>query len=424
MPIPVAVGVAVAITETAVKVAELIFKIATASNNSEEIAVLSRQVDQLTADLLRLRVEILTLGQTILLEIKHVGEALETFELNRIQSRAESALNHLQAFRVTNAKLHSDTALVESEAAVTEFANAAVFANHAAAIGGFLFVVNARLQIVAELESVLLADIAFHRQIDEWVRIVRAVADEFEREIRTANQRRVSRRETFEGEQKNCYFDIEIRKVVCDILVEGHKRIRILYSNISGSVGYAFDSDVPGSGQPFGSESEALNRGILDDLRNLGVDHMRRLAGTWESTRRSSGVVRLSRRFLGRSLTELERRAILDASEKGDLDTERFVRGVLRTPEFIGRLGIGVGKEKASTPATVKAVFEAVMEREPAPKELRIYSEVHEHLGYEAFVAALGTLVMASEDEGEEDGKKSLKRRRTASSALDVMRSL
>lgn len=422
MAIPLAVTTAAVIIETAVKVAAAIYKMVGSSENSEQIAALSQQIDQLTADLLNLRKEMRELGQTILLAISNARLLNELFELNRIQSRAESALNHLQAFRTTNLQLHHDIAISESEAAVTEFTNATVFADRAQAIGGFLFVVNARLQVVTELESVLLSSVGFRRQINKWVGIVRNVANEFEGEIRAQNKNLLSSRTSTVDEEKKCAFDIESRRVICEVVREGHKRVTIFYSNISGTIDYAFNSDVPGSGQPFGNVSDAINRGVLDDLQNLGVNNMRQLANIWGSTGRISHRVLIWKDIMKRSLTELELRVMTEALEKGELDAERIVRGLLHTREFLHQAGILSGD--ASTQGTVKTVFTRVLGREPEPDELRINSEMHDQFGYGAFVAALSTLVSLSEEEGQGCGYKRVTVEVPTLNTLDVLRSL
>ena len=222
----------------------------------------------------------------------------------------------MQAFRLpreTSSEHYREDALRESDAAVTELKNAVAFADRAPAIGSFLFVVNVRLQVVAELDSVLLTSAAFHSQINEWVSIVRSAANEIEGEIRAENQRRLLRRTSIVGEVTDCDFDEETRRAICEVVREGHKRVTIFYSNISETIDYAFDSDRLGSGLPFRNESEALERGILDDLQNLGVNNLRQLASIWEATRRSSGLVLIWPRFMGRSLTELELRLISEA---------------------------------------------------------------------------------------------------------------
>lgn len=419
MALPVAIIVAVEVIEKAVKVAEAVQKIVGLFSPppADRTAEIVRKIDAITADISRLRDEMRELGQRILQEIERSRLTIQLFELNRMVSLAESALHSLQTSRLTNSQILRDAAIRDSDLAVTELKNAQQFADRAAAIGPFMFVVNARLQIMAELASASFSDAAFRSQIDNWVDIVRNAASVFEAEIRSANQRRYKRKSSVVGRERHCYFDIESRKVVCEWVGEGHERVTVAYSNISETVTYVSDSDDPnvGRNQPFRTSTEARDRGLLDDLELLGVNKMRKLANTWEATRRISLFPPIWIRLLGRAVTETELLVISEASERGELDAERIVRGVLMTDEFLGT--VTPSQDEPQTQQIVTSVFEKVTGRRPEPEEAKLHVSLHDTLGYGSFVSAISSLALPADETpiGE-------RTRPAGSNTLDVLR--
>jgi hypothetical protein len=327
----------------------------------------------------------------------------------------------MQTSRLTSSQFLKDLALRDSDFAVTELKNAQQFGDRAAAIGAFMFVVNIRLHIVSELANLSFGDIAFRNQISEWVGIVRNAANVFENEVRSVNSRHVVKSEDIVGEELDCAYDIEAKKVICEVVVDGHRQVKIHYSNISETIDYRFNSDVPGSGQPFSNVSAALNRGILDDLEMLGINEMRRLASIWEATGRVSGLVQIWSRIMGRSLLESEHGVMIESAIKGKLDTKRIVRGLLQTPEFLSQ--VGLLSNDANIQDAVKTVFTRALGRDPELDELRINSEIHDRFGYDAFTAMLSALVSTSE-EGRGNGRQYPKTEAPTLNPLDVLRSL
>lgn len=425
MALPAVVVTAVAVIDAALKVAEAVQKVVAffsptpSSAYNEEV----RKLDQLLTDFINFRNEVREMGQTILLAIDHTRQTIQLFELNRMYSLAESALHSLQTARITNSQNLRDAALRDSDTAVTELKNAQAFADRVAAIGPFLFVVHARLQIVAELANGSFADAAFQRQIDDWVSIVRQAAGIIESSIRHVNGLRKYEKHDTIGREYRCEIDPDSHRRVCQWVGEGRQHTFISYSNISETVNYVYDSEDSsvGRGQPYNNFPAALEAGVQADLEQYGINKMRKIADTWESTKRISKFHSAWDHIFDRQLTFSEYGAILNASMKGDIDLKQVAEGLMKTKEFHYLIGF---TPDASSSDVVTGAFQRVVGRPPDPEESRIHSELLDKFGYGTFAAAVSTLVEAPSEKNFEDKASPAIAQETFETTLDVFRKL
>lgn len=428
MPLPVAVATAVEIVGAVLAAADAIEKIVGLSSTpppSEEI----RKLDELMGYVLSLRNEMRELGQAILREIDRSRQLIQLFELNRMVSTAETALHSLQTSRLTGSQSLKDAALRDSDIAVTELLNAQAFADRAAAIGPFLFAGNARLQVVAELAPDLLSEPSFQAQIASWVQIVREVANTFEANIRNENATRVYEREEFTGGRRQCDYDEDLKRVVCE-MVGQTRHVSIRYFNLSTTVSFHRDTDDDQAAldQARRDVQGVVESGVQSDLEQFGVIRMRRTATVWESTVRFRFIVPWFWRLLNRPLNVSEFQTIRGSSDGRAIDSQRLVQGLLGTEEF--RDQIDLSDEPVRRKEKVLNVYTRVAGREATPEQASALGDLLDVLGYDAVAAAISSAASERDRRSEADRRdevgllESTSIDRPPTNALDVLRNL